>query len=56
MIGSFGPQEKPHTVEFLHDESPEGIIARGTYNVHSKLVDDDKTTYAGKLSAVEVRE
>lgn len=51
MAGSFGPSKDgaPHTVNFPPEESPSGVIARtGTYNVRSRITDDDKEVYAGK--------
>ena len=48
MIGSYGPADKPYTSRFHSEESPSGMLARsGTYNVRSRVVDDDKEVYAG---------
>lgn len=52
MIGSYGPSKdgSPYTSNFPTEESPSGMIARtGTYNVRSRIVDDDGEVYAGEL-------
>jgi len=44
MIGSFGPQAKPHEVTFPRhgwEEAPSGLLARGSYTAKSQFVDDD---------------
>ncbi|KAG9004214.1 hypothetical protein FRB94_002570 [Tulasnella sp. JGI-2019a] len=49
MVGSFGPSTdgKPHSVNFPTEESPSGMVARsGTYNVKSRVTDDDKEVHA----------
>ncbi|EPQ59340.1 E set domain-containing protein [Gloeophyllum trabeum ATCC 11539] len=49
MLGSYGPHPKgePYTKNFDTEESPSGMIARsGTYNVRSRVVDDDGEVYA----------
>jgi len=49
MLGSYGPSQdgKPYTKNFDPEESPSGMIARsGTYNVRSRIVDDDAVVYA----------
>ncbi|CAL8304916.1 unnamed protein product [Merluccius merluccius] len=43
MVGSYGP--KPgQELEYLTplEEAPNGLLARGTYNIKSKFVDDDR--------------
>ncbi|KAJ9110928.1 hypothetical protein QFC19_001437 [Naganishia cerealis] len=45
MIGSFGPQKDAHTKIFASEEAPSGMMARGTYNVRSRIVDDDGTIH-----------
>lgn len=51
MLGSYGPntKETPFYVKnFDPEESPSGMLARsGTYNVRSRVVDDDGEVYAG---------
>ncbi|KAF8914070.1 immunoglobulin E-set [Gymnopilus junonius] len=49
MLGSYGPTPdgKPYTKNFEPEESPSGMVARsGTYNVKSRVVDDDGEVYA----------
>ncbi|KAF8665583.1 hypothetical protein AX16_000041 [Volvariella volvacea WC 439] len=49
MLGSYGPhpEGKPYTKNFDPEESPSGMIARsGSYNVRSRVVDDDGEVYA----------
>uniref|UniRef100_A0A3B4UVC1 Rho GDP-dissociation inhibitor 1 n=2 Tax=Seriola dumerili TaxID=41447 RepID=A0A3B4UVC1_SERDU len=43
MVGSYGPRPNEE-YEFLTtlEESPRGMLARGTYNIKSKFTDDDK--------------
>ncbi|XP_072225650.1 rho GDP-dissociation inhibitor 1 [Leuresthes tenuis] len=43
MVGSYGPRPD-EDYEFLTtlEESPKGMLARGTYNIKSKFTDDDK--------------
>ena len=51
MLGSYGPNptEEPYSKDFDPEESPSGMLARsGTYNVVSRVVDDDGEVYAGK--------
>lgn len=49
MLGSYGPAPEPYTKEFDPEESPSGMLARsGTYNVRSRVVDDDGEVYAGE--------
>lgn len=50
MLGSYGPSTdgKPYIKNFEPEESPSGMVARsGTYNVKSRVVDDDGEVYAG---------
>jgi Rho GDP-dissociation inhibitor len=50
MLGSYGPNPtgEPYVKNFEPEESPSGMIARsGTYNVRSRVVDDDGEVYAG---------
>ncbi|KZP24529.1 E set domain-containing protein [Athelia psychrophila] len=49
MLGSYGPtpEGKPYTKVFDPEESPSGMLARsGTYNVRSRVLDDDGEVYA----------
>lgn len=48
MLGSYGPRDEPYTKDFDSEESPSGILARsGTYNVKSRVLDDDGEIYLG---------
>lgn len=48
MLGSYSAQPDPFVKNFEPEESPSGMIARsGTYNVRSRVVDDDGEVYAG---------
>jgi len=48
MLGSYAPNVNPHTKNFDPEESPSGMLARsGTYNVRSRVIDDDGEVYAG---------
>ncbi|EIN10582.1 E set domain-containing protein [Punctularia strigosozonata HHB-11173 SS5] len=48
MLGSYGPhpQGEASTKDFDTEESPSGMLARGTYSVRSRVVDDDGEIYA----------
>ncbi|KAJ8086458.1 rho GDP dissociation inhibitor [Marasmius tenuissimus] len=49
MLGSYGPSPdgKFYTKDFESEESPSGMLARsGTYDVKSRVVDDDGEVYA----------
>ncbi|OCH90722.1 4-hydroxybenzoate polyprenyl transferase [Obba rivulosa] len=53
MLGSYGPHPKgeAYTKNFDPEESPSGMIARsGTYNVRSRVIDDDGEVYAALQS------
>lgn len=53
MLGSYGPQPdgKPYAKNFEPEESPSGMLARsGTYNVRSRVVDDDGEVFAGAFA------
>ncbi|KAL5508467.1 RDI1 [Sanghuangporus vaninii] len=55
MLGSYGPSPEPYTKNFPTEESPSGMVARsGTYNVRSRVIDDDKEVYAGKVASLWV--
>jgi RHO protein GDP dissociation inhibitor len=52
MLGSYGPSPtgEPYIKNFDPEESPSGMLARtGTYNVRSRVVDDDGEVYAGSF-------
>ncbi|EJD53994.1 E set domain-containing protein [Auricularia subglabra TFB-10046 SS5] len=47
MLGSYAPQQAAYTKNFDPEESPSGMLARsGTYNVRSRVIDDDGEIYA----------
>ncbi|KAF5392868.1 hypothetical protein D9757_000984 [Collybiopsis confluens] len=51
MLGSYGPTpgNEPYVKNFEPEESPSGMLARsGSYNVRSRVVDDDGEVYAGE--------
>lgn len=55
MLGSYAPHPKgeAYTTNFPEEESPSGMLARsGTYNVKSRVVDDDGEVYASKLPTI----
>ena len=41
MIGSYAPNAEAYEKKFIPEQAPTGMIARGTYNVRSRFVDDD---------------
>ncbi|KXS15890.1 E set domain-containing protein [Gonapodya prolifera JEL478] len=45
MIGSYGPQAAPYVKKFLPDDAPKGMAFRGTYEVRSRFIDDDKQVH-----------
>jgi len=48
MLGSFPPQETPHTQTFPRmgwDECPKGMMARGKYKAKARFLDDDKVCH-----------
>lgn len=54
MLGSYGPHPKgePYTKNFDPEQSPSGMLARsGSYNVRSRVLDDDGEVYAGMFSS-----
>ncbi|KAK0555543.1 rho GDP dissociation inhibitor [Tilletia horrida] len=46
MIGSYGPRPQPYIKACPPEEAPSGMLARSTYTVRSRIVDDDKHVYA----------
>lgn len=46
MIGSYGPRAEPYEKTFATSEAPSGMLARGTYSVRSRVVDDDNNVFA----------
>ncbi|THH05645.1 hypothetical protein EW146_g9850 [Bondarzewia mesenterica] len=46
MLGSYGAQADPRNVTVVQDEFPSGLLARGEYNVKSRVTDIDGEVYA----------
>ncbi|XP_077412753.1 rho GDP-dissociation inhibitor 3 isoform X2 [Vanacampus margaritifer] len=46
MMGSFCPRENEHEFVFPADETPQGLVSRGLYQIKSHFTDDDKNTYS----------
>ncbi|CEH14384.1 Rho GDP-dissociation inhibitor [Ceraceosorus bombacis] len=44
MIGSFSPRGEPYIKHLETEEAPSGMLARATYSVRSRLIDDDNQT------------
>ncbi|KAJ8331953.1 hypothetical protein SKAU_G00430690 [Synaphobranchus kaupii] len=42
MVGSYGPRATEYEFFTPLEETPKGMLARGTYNIKSKFTDDDK--------------
>jgi Rho GDP-dissociation inhibitor len=58
MIGSFGPQVKPHEVVFPRngwEEAPSGILSRGSYTAKSQFVDDDGVNHLEYEYAFDIK-
>ncbi|XP_068606175.1 rho GDP-dissociation inhibitor 3 [Brachionichthys hirsutus] len=45
MVGSFGPKAEEHEFVGPCEETPRGFISRGTYEVKSIFLDDDKNVH-----------
>jgi Rho GDP-dissociation inhibitor len=41
MVGSYGPSPDLYTKKFALEEAPSGMLARGSYKVKSRFIDDD---------------
>ena len=48
MLGSYSADPNPRSTEVISDDFPSGMIARGTYNVQSKVVDLDEHEWLGE--------
>jgi len=58
MIGSFGPQAKPHEVTFPRngwEETPSGLLSRGSYSAKSQFVDDDQQNHLEYEYAFDIK-
>lgn len=49
MLGSYSADPNPRSSEVISDDFPSGMVARGTYNVHSKVIDLDNQVWLGEL-------
>ncbi|KAL2651238.1 hypothetical protein R1flu_019366 [Riccia fluitans] len=45
MIGTFAPRKEPYTHVMEEEETPSGVLARGSYTAETKFVDDDGLCY-----------
>lgn len=48
MLGSYSADPNPRSTEVISDDFPSGMVARGTYNVHSKVIDLDNHVWLGE--------
>jgi Rho GDP-dissociation inhibitor len=48
MLGSYGAKPDPQRKVVIDDTFPSGILARGVYDVQSKVIDDDKNVWLGE--------
>ncbi|KAJ2081828.1 rho GDP dissociation inhibitor [Coemansia sp. RSA 988] len=55
MCGSYGPKYENQEKTFPHSKAPSGMMARGTYTVKSKFIDDDKNVYLEWTWAMEIK-
>jgi Rho GDP-dissociation inhibitor len=58
MLGSFGPQAKPHEVTFPRhgwEEAPSGMLSRGSYTAKSQFVDDDNINHLEYEYAFDIK-
>jgi hypothetical protein len=47
MLGSYSADPDPRSTEVISDDFPSGMVARGTYNVTSKVIDLDNHVWLG---------
>ncbi|KAF4528014.1 hypothetical protein B566_EDAN002197 [Ephemera danica] len=45
MVGSYPPRAEPHSYLTPAEDAPSGMVARGSYTVHSLFTDDDKNEH-----------
>ncbi|MEV7425891.1 MULTISPECIES: hypothetical protein [unclassified Streptomyces] len=58
MLGSFGKQDKEHTVRFPRhgwQEAPSGILSRGSYTAKASFVNDDEKEVAQFEYAFDIK-
>lgn len=48
MLGSYSADPNPRRTEVISDDFPSGMMARGTYNVQSKVIDLDDHVWLGE--------
>ncbi|XP_054616433.1 rho GDP-dissociation inhibitor 3 isoform X1 [Dunckerocampus dactyliophorus] len=46
MVGSYCPREEEHEFVCPADETPQGLVSRGLYQIKSCFTDDDKNVYS----------
>ncbi|XP_061159037.1 rho GDP-dissociation inhibitor 3 isoform X2 [Syngnathus typhle] len=46
MMGSYCPRENEHEFALPTDETPQGLVSRGLYQIKSHFTDDDKNIYS----------
>lgn len=45
MVGSFAPKTEIQSYTTAAEDAPSGMMARGSYTVHSLFTDDDKNEH-----------
>lgn len=55
MVGSYPPRKEVYSFLTALDESPSGLMARGSYNVSSLFTDDDKNQHLKWEWAFEIK-
>merc|ERR1711953_1203878 len=54
MVGSYAPKAEDHSFKTEAETAPSGMLARGTYKVKSKFIDDDKEEHASWEWNIEI--
>eukprot|EP00040_Diaphanoeca_grandis_P038304 m.256252 g.256252 ORF g.256252 m.256252 type:complete len:190 (+) comp34197_c0_seq1:106-675(+) len=55
MMGSFGPKEEPNNFTSPLEDVPSGMLARGTYTIKGKLLDDDKNEHFAFETKMDIK-
>lgn len=55
MLGSYAPQKELQTFITPQEETPSGVLGRGTYTIKTALVDDDKNKHVKWAGVVEIK-
>ena len=55
MVGSYGPKAESYQFLTPVEEAPKGMLARGSYKVKSRFVDDDKNIYKEWEWAMDIK-